>query len=69
MRIFLFLIYCDLLNVIEFGFKISTKLMNEQNDFKEKIFYLNAKVINSLFCTLERKKLNRIFTYDTIYDI
>ena len=59
----------DLQNVVECGFQKSSKPINEWNDLEKKIFSLNTKAMNALFCALEKNKFNRISTYETAHDI
>ena len=43
--------------------------MNEWNDFEKKIFSLNAKAMNALFCALDKNEFNYISTCETAHYI
>ena len=43
--------------------------MNDWNDLEKKIFLLNARAMNALFCALDKNKFNRVSLYETTFDI
>ena len=43
--------------------------MNECNDLEKKIFSLNARAMNALFCALDKNEFNRISFCETAHDI
>ena len=43
--------------------------MNEQNNLEKKIFSLNARAMNALFCALSKNEFNRISICETTFDI
>ena len=42
--------------------------MNDWNDLEKKIFALNAKILNALFCALDKNKFNRVLICEMIFD-
>ena len=69
MRVFLISLNLDLWNIVENGFQLPSKPMNEWSDLEKKYFSLNAKAMNALFCALDKNEFNRISTYETAFDI
>ena len=69
MRVFLISMNLDLWNIIENGFQLPSKPMNEWSDLEKKYFSLNAKAMNALFCALDKNEFNRISTCETAFDI
>ncbi|CAL9074611.1 unnamed protein product, partial [Musa textilis] len=59
----------DLWNIIENGFQPSSKPTNEWSDLEKRLFSLNAKAMNALFCALDKNEFNRISTCETAFDI
>ena len=47
----------------------SSDLINEYSEENKKLSSLNAKVVNILYCALERNKFNHIFTCLNAHDI
>ena len=58
----------NLWNIIESGFEKSSKPMNEWNDLEKKTFSLNTKVMNALFCALDKNELHG-FLYTKLHMI
>ena len=69
MRVFLISLNLDLWNIIENGFQLPSKPMNEWSVLEKKNFSLNAKAMNALFCALDKNEFNRISTCETAFDI
>ena len=69
MRVFLISMNLDLWNIIENGFQLPSKPMNEWLDLEKKYFSLNAKAMNALFCALDKNEFNRISTCEMAFDI
>ena len=69
MRVFLISMNLDLWNIIENGFQLPSKPMNEWSDLEKKYFSLNAKAMNALFCALDKNEFNRISTCEMAFDI
>ena len=69
MRVFLISMNLDLWNIVENGFQLPSKPMNEWSDLEKKYFSLNAKAMNALFCALDKNEFNRISTCETAFDI
>ncbi|CAL9187605.1 unnamed protein product [Musa hybrid cultivar] len=69
MRDFLISMNLDLWNIVENGFQLPSKPMNEWSDLEKKYFSLNAKAMNALFCALDKNEFNRISTCETAFDI
>ena len=69
MRVFLISLNLDLWNIVENGFQLPSKPMNEWSDLEKKYFSLNAKAMNALFCALDKNEFNRISTCETAFDI
>ena len=69
MRVFLISLNLDLWSIIENGFQLPSKPMNECSDLEKKYFSLNAKAMNALFCTLHKNEFNRISMCETAFDI
>ena len=69
MRVFLISMNLDLWNIVENGFQLPSKPMNEWSDLEKKYFSLNAKAMNALFCALNKNEFNRISTCETTFDI
>ncbi|CAL9075209.1 unnamed protein product, partial [Musa textilis] len=62
MRVFMLSMNFDLWNIIENGFQPSSKPTNEWSDLEKRLFSLNAKAMNALFCALDKNEFNRIST-------
>ena len=60
MRVFLLSLDLNLWHIVENGFEMSSLLMNHWNDLEKKMFSLNAKAMNALFCALDRNEFNRV---------
>ena len=43
--------------------------MNEWIDLEKKIFSLNARAINTLFCALDKNEFNQVSCCETTFDI
>ena len=69
MRVFLISMNLDLWNIVENGFQLPSKPMNEWSDLEKKYFSLNAKAMNALFCALDKNEFNRISMCETAFDI
>ncbi|CAL9075375.1 unnamed protein product [Musa textilis] len=69
MRIFLISMDFKLWNIVENGFAKSSLLMSEWNESERKIFALNAKAMNALFCALDKNEFNRISICESAFDI
>ncbi|CAL9113183.1 unnamed protein product [Musa textilis] len=69
MRVFLISLDLNLWNIVENGFQLSSKPTNEWSDLEKRLFSLNAKAMNALYCSLEKTKFNRISTCETTFDI
>ena len=69
MRVFLISMNLDLWNIIENGFQLPSKPMNEWSDLEKKYFSLNAMAMNALFCALDKNEFNQISTCETAFDI
>ena len=69
MRVFLISLNLDLWNIVENGFQLPSKPMNEWSDLENKYFSLNAKAMNALFCALDKNEFNRVFLCETAFNI
>ena len=69
MRVFLISLNLDLWNIVENGFQLPSKPMNEWSDLEKKYFSLNAKAMNALFCALDKNEFNRVSLCETAFDI
>ena len=69
MRVFLLSLDLNLWHIVENGFEMSSLPMNHWNDLEKKMFSLNAKAMNALFCALDKNEFNRISTCETAFDI
>ena len=69
MRIFLISMDFKLWTIVENGFQKSSLLMSEWNESKKKVFALNAKAMNALFCALDKNEFNRVSVCDSTFDI
>ena len=58
MRVFLISMNLDLWNIVENGFQLPSKPINEWSDLEKKYFSLNAKAMNALFYTLDKNEFN-----------
>ena len=59
----------NLWNIVELGFQKSSKPMNEWNDLEKKIFSLNTRAMNALFCALDKNEFNHISLCKTTHEI
>uniref|UniRef100_UPI0024DE9535 hypothetical protein n=1 Tax=Klebsiella pneumoniae TaxID=573 RepID=UPI0024DE9535 len=50
-------------------FHKSSTPINKWDDLEKKIFYLNARAMNALFCALDKTEFNRVSTCETTFDI
>ena len=55
--------------IIENGFQKSSLPMSEWNESEKKVFALNAKAMNALFCALDKNEFNRVSICDSAFDI
>ena len=55
MRVFLLSLDLNLWDIVENGFEMSSLPMNHWNDLKKKMFSLNSKAMNDLYCALDKK--------------
>ena len=60
MRIFLISMDFELWTIVENGFQKSSLLMSEWNESEKKVFALNAKAMNALFCALDKNEFNHV---------
>ena len=65
MRIFLISIDFELWNIIEKYYLP----MNDWNELEKKTITLNAKIMNALFCALDKNEFNRVSICETTFDI
>ncbi|CAL9078844.1 unnamed protein product [Musa textilis] len=68
-RIFLISMDFELLNIVENGFQKSSLPMNEWNESEKKVFALNTKAMNALFCALDKNEFNRVSICESVFDI
>ena len=69
MRIFLISMDFELWSIVENGFQKSSLPMSEWNESEKKVFALNAKAMNALFCALDKNEFNRVSICDSAFDI
>ena len=69
MRIFLLSLDLNLWHIVENGFEMSSLPMNHWNDLEKKMFSLNTKAMNALYCALDKNEFNRISICDSAFDI
>ena len=69
MRIFLISMDFELWSIVENGFQKSSLPMSEWNESEKKVFALNAKAMNALFCALDKNEFNRVSMCDSAFDI
>ena len=69
MRIFLISMDFELWSIVENGFQKSSLPMSEWNESEKKVFALNAKAMNALFCALDKNEFNRVSICDSALDI
>ena len=69
MRVFLLSLDLNLWHIVENGFEMSSLPMNHWNDLEKKMFSLNAKAMNALYCALDKSEFNRVSMCDSAFDI
>ena len=69
MRIFLISMDFELWSNEENRKKKSSLPMSEWNESEKKVFALNAKAMNALFCVLDKNEFNRLSICEMAFDI
>ena len=69
MRVFLLSLDLNLWDIVENEFEMSSLPMNHWNDLEKKMFSLNAKAMNALYCALDKNEFNRVSMCDSAFDI
>ena len=58
MRVFLLSLDLNLWHIVENRFEMSSLPMNHWNDLEKKMFSLNVRAMNALFCALDKIEFN-----------
>ena len=69
MRIFLISMDFELWTIVENEFQKSSLPMSKWNESEKKVFALNAKAMNALFCALDKNEFNHVSICDSAFDI
>ena len=68
MRIFLISMDFELWTIVENEFQKSSLSMSKWDKSEKKVFALNTKVMNALFCALDKNEFNWVSICDLTFD-